>query len=240
MYYLRPCKSAPQKRQNIGVLGCEPSVKYSGLTFFFFCGFLLPFSDLPLSVTNTFFYIFSIWHWIINYPFLLLIFLFAMIDWLLASFFHVRSTTLSQTSVSILTFCACVCSRRRASINSLAQKKAAQRRDAKLTQLLAKNDEVRDADFFSPSSTSNGEWEEVIYREERRKEGMEGCMWEILQRRMLLMVRWWEFGWMGGGKLGVAEEGGKKLCERKRKEKCPVRQWLFRMACCQLLMTELK
>lgn len=26
------------------------------------------------------------------------------------------------------------------------------------------------------------------------------------------------FGWMGGGKLGVAEEGGKKLCERKRGE----------------------
>ena len=45
---------------------------------------------------------------------------------------------------------------------------------------------------------------------------------------------------MGGGKLGVAEEGGKKLCERKRAEKCPVWHWLFRMACCQLLMTELK
>lgn len=45
---------------------------------------------------------------------------------------------------------------------------------------------------------------------------------------------------MGGGKLGVAGEGGKKHCERKREEKCPVRLWLFRMACCQLLMTELK
>lgn len=44
------------------------------------------------------------------------------------------------------------------------------------------------------------------------------------------MVRWWEFGWMGGGKLRVAEERGKKLCERRR-EKCPVRLWLFRMAC---------
>lgn len=69
---------------------------------------------------------------------------------------------------------------------------------------------------------------------------MEGCAGEILQRRMLLVVRWWEFGWMGGGKLGVAEKGGKKLCEGKREEKCPVRLWLFRMACCQLLMTELK
>lgn len=75
-----------------------------------------------------------------------------------------------------------------------------------------------------------------------KKGGREGwrdaC--EILQRRMLLVVRWWEFGWMGGGKLRMAEEGGKKLRERKREEKCPVRLWLFRMACCQLLMTELK
>lgn len=44
---------------------------------------------------------------------------------------------------------------------------------------------------------------------------------------------------MGGGKLRVAEGGGKQLCERRR-ERCPVRRWLFRMACCQLLMTELK
>lgn len=58
---------------------------------------------------------------------------------------------------------------------------------------------------------------------------------ERLQRETLLMVRWWEFGWMGGGKLRVAEGGGTQLCER-----CPVRRWLFRMACCQLLMTELK
>ena len=54
------------------------------------------------------------------------------------------------------------------------------------------------------------------------------------------MLRWREFGWMGGGKLRVAEEGGRKLCERKREEKCPVRLWLFRMARCQLLMAELK
>lgn len=53
------------------------------------------------------------------------------------------------------------------------------------------------------------------------------------------MVRRWEFGGEGGGKLRVAEEGGKKLCERRR-EKCHVRLWLFRMACCQPLMTELK
>ena len=54
------------------------------------------------------------------------------------------------------------------------------------------------------------------------------------------MLRWREFGWMGGGKLRVAEEGGRKLCERKREEKCPVRLRLFRMARCQLLMAELK
>lgn len=59
-------------------------------------------------------------------------------------------------SVSILTLCACVCSRRRASINSLAQKKAAQRRDAKLTQLLAQNDEVRDADFILLAAFKRG------------------------------------------------------------------------------------
>lgn len=63
---------------------------------------------------------------------------------------------------------------------------------------------------------------------------------ERLQRETLLMVRWWEFGWMGGGKLRAAEGGGKQLCERRRRERCPVRHWLFRMACCQLLMTELK
>lgn len=76
----------------------------------------------------------------------------------------------------------------------------------------------------------------------RERDGMEGCarVREVLQRRMLLMVRWWEFGWMGGGKLRVAEEGGRKLCERREREKCPVRRWLFRMARCQPLMTALK
>lgn len=80
-----------------------------------------------------------------------------LIDSLLAILlFHVRSSTLSRLPVSALTFCTFsfstppppLRSRRRASINPLAQKKAAQRRDAKLTQLLAQNDEVRDADFI--------------------------------------------------------------------------------------------
>ena len=163
-----------------------------------------------------------------------------MTDWLLAMFFfflfHVRSSTHSQPSVSILTFCACVCSRRRASINPLAQKKAAQRRDAKLTQLLAQNDEVRDADFIPPSSLQT--------RSERKSDTGKRGWKDVCERYFRGRCCWWwdggSCGWMGGGKLGVAEEGGKKVCERKREEKCPVRLWLFRMACCQLLMTELK
>lgn len=94
--------------------------------------------------------------------------------------------------------------------------------------------------FYSSSSLQTGSERKTDIRKMGGSMGGGVCVWEILQRRMLLMVRWWEFGWMGGGKLGVAEEGGKKLCEWKREEKCPVRCWLFRMACCQLLMTELK
>ena len=41
---------------------------------------------------------------------------------------------------------------------------------------------------------------------------------ERLQRETLLMVRWWEFGWMGGGKLRAAEGGGKQLCEEEEDE----------------------
>lgn len=142
-------------------------------------------------------------------------------------FFRVGSGTLSQPSAPVLTPCACFCSRRRASVNPLAQKEAAQWRDAELAQLLAQNDEVRDA--RPPSRPSNVEGEDV---------GCQGGR-EGLQREMLLMLRWWEFGWMGGGKLRVAEGGGKQLGER-RKERCPVRRWLFGTARCQLLMTELK
>lgn len=160
----------------------------------------------------------------------------------------------SRLPVPPLTFCTFfffspsprpLLSRRRASIDPLAQKKAAQRRDAKLTQLLAQNDEVRDADFILLPAFKWGVRQRVGCGEEAKagkRDGMEGCacVREVLQRRMLLMVRWWEFGWMGGGKLRVAEEGGRKLCERREREKCPVRRWLFRMACCQPLMTALK
>lgn len=91
-------------------------------------------------------------------------------------FFHVRSSTHPQPPVSILTFCACVFSRRRASINSLAQKKAAQRRDAKLTQLLAQNDEVRDADFILlPAFKRRARGSQMRGRRQGREEGMEGC-----------------------------------------------------------------
>lgn len=71
---------------------------------------------------------------------------------------------------------------------------------------------------------------------EGEKRGREG---ERLQRETSLMVRWWEFGWIGGGKLRAAEGGGKQLCERRR-ERCPGRRGLVGMACCQLVMTELK
>lgn len=39
---------------------------------------------------------------------------------------------------------------------------------------------------------------------------MTGRERERLQRETLLMVRRWEFGWMGGGKLRVAGGGGKE------------------------------
>lgn len=160
--------------------------------------------------------------------FLQLFFLCAMIVMIVGFFLVSGPAHISNPSVSTLTFCECVYSWRRASVNSLAQKKAAQWRDAKLAQLLTQNDEVRDVDFI-PSIV---EWVEVSCRE-----GRDG---KILHRPVLLVERWWEFGWMGGGKLGVAEEVCLKLCKRRSEEKCPGRIWLFRMPCCQLLMTELK
>lgn len=113
---------------------------------------------------------------------------------------RVRSRTLCQPSVPVLTLCACFYSRRRASVNPLAQKEAAQRRDAKLAQLLAQNDEVRDAESssFQAFKRRGGESDDGEGERER------------LQRETLLMVRRWEFGWMGGGKLRVAEGGGKE------------------------------
>ncbi len=167
---------------------------FRSINCFFLRGFLLPFSDLPLSVTNAFFIFSQSDTELLIFLFFCSVFLFAMIDWLLIFFFHVRSSTHSQPSVSILTFCACVCSRRRASINSLAQKKAAQRRDAKLTQLLAQNDEVRDADFILLPAFKRGVRGSQIRG--RREGGMEGCVCERYFRGGCCW--WWDGGSLDG------------------------------------------
>lgn len=73
------------------------------------------------------------------------IFVFAMIDWVLAFVFFNMSSPAHFTipAVHSLTLFACVCSRRWASFNTVTQKEAAQRRHAEFTKLLAQNDEVR-------------------------------------------------------------------------------------------------
>lgn len=85
-------------------------------------------------------------------------------------------------------------SRRRASINPLAQKKAAQRRDAKLTQLLAQNDEVRDGDFLfscQPSKIGEGVGGGGLGVEESRgrSKGEGGRAEEGMERRALRASR---------------------------------------------------
>lgn len=73
------------------------------------------------------------------------IFVFAVIDWVLAFVFFNMSSPAHFTipAVHSLTLFACVCSRRWASVNTVTQKEAAQRRHAEFTKLLAQNDEVR-------------------------------------------------------------------------------------------------
>lgn len=70
---------------------------------------------------------------------------FVMIDWVLPFVFFNMSSPAHVTipAVHRLTLFACVCSWRRASINAVTQKEAAQRRHAKFTQLLTQSDEVR-------------------------------------------------------------------------------------------------
>lgn len=70
---------------------------------------------------------------------------FAVIDWVLPFVFFNMSSPAHVTisAVHRLTLFACVCSWRRASINAVTQKEAAQRRHAKFTQLLTQSDEVR-------------------------------------------------------------------------------------------------
>lgn len=68
---------------------------------------------------------------------------------------------------------------------------------------------------------------------------------EALQRRMLPMtVRRWEFGWMGGGQIkggrGRRQGNSARDGAGEEAEVAPLGGGLFRMACCQPLMTELK
>lgn len=119
--------------------------------------------------------------------------------------------TLSQQPVSVLKLFPCICSWGRASFDSLTQKKAAQWGDAKLTQLLTQNDEVRDSDlillavFKLKVGGRKDRWTET------KKVG-EMCVWERC-------CCWWEFGWVGWGKLRLAEERGKKLRKRKKERR---------------------
>lgn len=79
---------------------------------------------------------------------------FPMIDWVLPFVFFNMSSPVHVTipAVHRLTLFACVCSWRRASINAVTQKEAAQRRHAKFTQLLTQSDEVRHWFWDAPCS----------------------------------------------------------------------------------------
>ena len=118
-----------------------------------------------------------------------------------------------RAPVSVLTSCACVCSWRRASIDALAQKKAAQRRDAKLAQLLAQDDEVSDADL-SPSISQRGSGRES---DTGGEDGGSACVLEILRKvdaadGAVVGV----FGWKewGGQIKGGRGRRYKEVCER--------------------------
>lgn len=68
---------------------------------------------------------------------------------------------------------------------------------------------------------------------------------EALQRRMPPMtVRRWEFGWMGGGQIkggrGRRQGNSARDGAGEEAEVAPLGSGLFRMACCQPLMTEPK
>lgn len=97
---------------------------------------------------------------------------FAMIDWVLAFVFFNMSSPAHFTipAVHSLTLFACVCSRRWASVNTVTQKEATQRRHAKFTQLLTQNDEVRHWFQDAPSSL------------QKEREGETGRM----------VLGWWE------------------------------------------------
>ena len=190
--------------------------------FFFLCGFFLGF-----------------------------LFCFVCNDWLTVGyffFFFLFSFVSSQVQHTFPTICLysdilCMCLQSKTSIHRLSRPKKSSATEGCETHPTARPKWWgKRRRFYSPPQAfkqggSEGKSDAAGGREGGRRDGGM-CAWEILQR-----LDGWDGGSLdrwGGGKLGVAEEGGKKLCERKREEKCPVRLWLFRMACCQLLMTELK
>lgn len=161
-----------------------------------------------------------------------------MVDWFLANFIFVTSDPACLPTICLYSDTLCICLQLKMSIHQLFRPKKSSATEGCETRPTARPKWWgKRRRFYPPSSLQKG-------REGKSDAetwgGRKGCVREMLERRMALMARRWEFGWMGGGKLGVAGEGGKKCCERRRDEKCPVRLWLFRMACCQLLMTELK
>lgn len=105
---------------------------------------------------------------------------FAMIDWVLAFVFFSMSSPAHFTipAVHSLTLFACVCSRRWASVNTVTQKEATQRRHAKFTQLLTQNDEVRHWFQDAPSTLQKEREAEtgrmVLGWWEKEKESVEG------------------------------------------------------------------
>lgn len=126
---------------------------------------------------------------------------FAMIDWVLAFVFFNMSSPAHFTipAVHSLTLFACVCSRRWASVNTVTQKEATQRRHAKFTQLLTQNDEVRHWFQDAPSSLQkerqdgwcwdggsrrSGEGERKCGGREREREGRAGLsgrgVWAVI------------------------------------------------------------
>lgn len=107
----------------MGVLGCEPSMKFRGRKLVFLRGFLLPFSDLPLSVTNAFLYIFSIWQWIINFSFFFSFFFFCN-DWLILGYvFFSCQVQLNFPNICLYSDILCICLQLKTSIHQLSHPK---------------------------------------------------------------------------------------------------------------------
>lgn len=136
--------------------------------------------------------------------------LFAMIEWLLAIFFVCFMSGPAQFSTTcVCSHILCMFLQSKTSIHRLSrQRKSSATAGCEIHPTAHPKwwGKTRWF-FFSFSSLQMGSETKSDAGKTQREGGWDGGIraCEILQSRMLLMVRWWEFGWMGGGKLRVAE-----------------------------------